>query len=259
MHFLSGTHYGCKSNETSGIMTKTTVIITGASRGIGFATAKYFMSLDHFKVIALSRNKPGLELLAAECSALNKTSELIPVVFDFDDFLADPSKGIQPIAKIISHVDILINNAGFLVKKSFDQIASGDILKMLRVNFMGPSMLIRELLPFMGRAGYTHIVNIGSMGGFQGSSRFPGLACYSASKAALANLTESLAVEFKDKNIIINCLAIGAVQTEMLAQAFPGYNAPVKPEEMAAFIADFALHSHKFMNGKIVPLALSNP
>jgi len=249
----------CKSNETSKIMPNRTVIITGASRGIGFEAAKYFMRLDHFKVIALSRNKPGLELLAAECSALNNTSELIPVIFDFDDFLADPSKRFQPITKVLSHVDILINNAGFLVNKSFDQIGSGEILKMFRVNFMGPSLLIRELLPFMGRAGDTHIVNIGSMGGFQGSSRFPGLAFYSASKAALANLTESLAVEFKDKNIFINCLALGAVQTEMLAQAFPGYNAPVKPQEIAAFIGDFALHSHKFMNGKIIPLALSNP
>jgi short-subunit dehydrogenase len=256
---LSLNNPDCKSNETSKIMPITTVIITGASRGIGFETAKFFMRLDHFKVIALSRNKPGLELLADTCSRLNKTSELIPVVFDFDDFLADPSKGIQPITKSLRHVDILINNAGFLLKKSFDQVGSGDILKMFRVNFMGPSLLIRELLPFMGRAGDTHIVNIGSMGGFQGSTRFPGLACYSASKAALANLTESLAVEFKGKNIFINCLALGAVQTEMLAQAFPGYNAPVKPEEIAAFIGDFALHSHKFMNGKIIPLALSNP
>jgi NAD(P)-dependent dehydrogenase (short-subunit alcohol dehydrogenase family) len=120
-------------------------------------------------------------------------------------------------------------------------------------------MLIRELLPFMGRAGDTHIVNIGSMGGFQGSSKYPGLSFYSASKAAIANLTESLAVEFCNTKIFVNCLALGAVQTEMLAQAFPGYKAPIKPEEMAGFIGDFALHGHQFMNGKILPVALSNP
>jgi len=240
-------------------MSKTTVIITGASRGIGYETAKYFVKLDHFEVIALSRNKPRLEKLAAECAGLNKSSELIPIVFDFDDFLADPRGGIQGIVKRLSHVHILINNAGYLVNKPFEQIGYEEGLKMFNVNFMGPSVLIRELLPFMGRAGDTHIVNIGSMGGFQGSSRYSGLSFYSASKAAIANLTESLAVEFSNRKIFINCLALGAVQTEMLAQAFPGYNAPVKPEEMARFIGDFALHGHTFMNGKILPVTLSNP
>ena len=240
-------------------MPKTTVIITGASRGIGFATAKYFMTLDHVEVISLLRNKPGLEMLAADSNGQNKTSKLIPVIFDFEDFLADPSLVIHQITKRISHVDILINNAGFLVNKPFDQIETEKVMQMFRVNFLGPSMLIRELLPFMGGAGDTHIVNIGSMGGFQGSSKYPGLSWYSAGKAALANLTESLAVEFSNKKIFINCLALGAVQTEMLTQAFPGYNAPIKPEEMAAFIGDFALHSHRFMNGKIIPVALSNP
>jgi short-subunit dehydrogenase len=240
-------------------MPKTTVIITGASRGIGYETAKYFMRLDCFEVMALSRNKPGLEKLAAECAGLNKTSTLNPVVFDYDDFLADPSGVILQITKKLSHVHILINNAGYLVNKPFDQIGSEEIMKMFRVNFMGPSMLIRELLPFMGRAGDTHIVNIGSMGGFQGSSKYPGLTFYSASKAALANLTESLSAEFSNRGIFINCLAIGAVQTEMLDQAFPGYKAPLRPEEMAGFIGDFALHGHRFMNGKILPVALSNP
>jgi short-subunit dehydrogenase len=240
-------------------MPKTTVIITGASRGIGFATAKYFMRLDHFEVIALSRNKPGLEKLAFECKGLTRTSKLVPVVFDFADFLGDPSGNFQKIAKNLSHVHILINNAGFLVNKPFDQIEPEEIMQMFRVNFLGPSMLIRELLPFMGRAGDTHIVNIGSMGGFQGSVKYTGLSWYSASKAALANLTESLSAEFSNKGIFINCLALGAVQTEMFEQAFPGYKAPINPEEMAAFIGDFALHGHKFINGKIVPVALSNP
>jgi short-subunit dehydrogenase len=237
----------------------TTVIVTGASRGIGFATAKYFMRLDHFEVIALSRNRQGMKKLAAECDGLNKTSKLIPVIFDFDDFLNDPSGTIKPIAKNFRHLHILINNAGFLVNKPFDRIGPKEVMQMFRVNFLGPSMLIRELLPFMGRAGDTHIVNIGSMGGFQGSTKYPGLSWYSAGKAALANLTESLSAEFINNSIFINCLALGSVQTEMLAEAFPGHKAPVDPEEMAAFIGDFALHGHKFMNGKIIPVALSNP
>jgi len=114
-------------------------------------------------------------------------------------------------------------------------------------------------LPFMGRAGDTHIVNIGSMGGFQGSTKYPGLSWYSASKAALANLTESLGMEFSNKRIFINCLALGSVQTEMLEEAFPGFKAPINPEDISEFIGDFALHGYKFMNGKVIPVALSNP
>jgi NAD(P)-dependent dehydrogenase (short-subunit alcohol dehydrogenase family) len=111
----------------------------------------------------------------------------------------------------------------------------------------------------MGGKKPTHIVNIGSMGGFQVSTKYPGLSYYSASKAAIACLTECLSVEFKNAKIAVNCLALGAVQTEMLSEAFPGYQAPVQPGEVAQFIADFALHGHKYINGKIIPVALSNP
>jgi short-subunit dehydrogenase len=248
-----------KNNETSQIMPKSTVIITGASRGIGFETSKYFVLHGGFNVFALSRNKPQLERLNAECADLNKTSKLIPVAFDFEYFLADPANSISKLLPEIKHIDILINNAGHLVNKPFDQTSLDDAQKMFRVNFLGPSLLIRELLPFMGGAGDTHIVNIGSMGGFQGSSRYPGLSYYSASKSALASLTESLSAEFKNRRIFFNCLALGAVQTEMLAKAFPGYNAPLAPREMAEFIGNFALTGYKYMNGKVIPVALSNP
>jgi NAD(P)-dependent dehydrogenase (short-subunit alcohol dehydrogenase family) len=105
----------------------------------------------------------------------------------------------------------------------------------------------------------SHIVNIASMGGFQGSSKYKGLSYYSASKAALACLTECLATEFQESKIKVNCLALGAVQTEMFEAAFPGNKAPVKAHEMAEFIADFALKGHKFFNGKILPVATNNP
>jgi NAD(P)-dependent dehydrogenase (short-subunit alcohol dehydrogenase family) len=105
----------------------------------------------------------------------------------------------------------------------------------------------------------THIVNISSIGGFQGSVKFPGLSAYSSSKAALVCLTECLAEEFKDKNIAFNCLALGAVQTDMLNEAFPGYKAPVSASSMASFVTDFVLKAHHFMNGKIIPVSLSTP
>jgi 3-oxoacyl-[acyl-carrier protein] reductase len=97
------------------------------------------------------------------------------------------------------------------------------------------------------------------MGGIQGSSKFPGLAAYSSSKGALITLTEMLAEEYKESNISFNALALGAVQTEMLAEAFPGYQASTTAREMARFIADFALNGHQFFNGKVLPVAHSTP
>jgi NAD(P)-dependent dehydrogenase (short-subunit alcohol dehydrogenase family) len=105
----------------------------------------------------------------------------------------------------------------------------------------------------------SHIINISSMGGFQGSSKYRGLSYYSASKAAIACLSECLAEEFSESGIRVNCLALGSVQTEMLAEAFPGYKAPVDASEMAHFISDFALNGSKYFNGKIIPVAINNP
>ena len=97
------------------------------------------------------------------------------------------------------------------------------------------------------------------MGGFQGSAKYSGLSYYSASKAALACLTECLANEFTGFGISVNCLALGSVQTEMLNEAFPGYKAPVDAKQMAEYISGFALTGHKFFNGKILPVAIGNP
>ena len=105
----------------------------------------------------------------------------------------------------------------------------------------------------------SHILTISSMGGLQGSAKFSGLSLYSASKGALAVLTECLAEELSEQEIKCNCLALGAVQTEMLSKAFPGYTAPLNPEEMAEFIVEFALHGHRYFNGKILPVSLTTP
>jgi NAD(P)-dependent dehydrogenase (short-subunit alcohol dehydrogenase family) len=128
---------------------------------------------------------------------------------------------------------------------------------MLQSNFIGHVRIIQSLYKYM-HAG-SHILNIGSMGGFQGSSKFVGLSAYSASKAALHTLTECLAQEFAEKGIAVNCLALGSAQTEMLEKAFPGYQSPVMAFEMGKYIADFALTGHKFFNGKVLPVALSTP
>ena len=144
-----------------------------------------------------------------------------------------------------------------LINKPFEKLSISDMNRMLQLNLAAPAQLIQCLLPIIKKP--SHIVNISSMGGFQGSQKFPGLSIYSAAKAGLASLTECLAEEYKGSGISFNCLAIGATDTEMLREAFPGYIPPFKASDMADFIVDFALNKQKFFNGKIIPVTVSTP
>ena len=228
------------------------VIVTGASKGIGKELVKLFLKNDH-QVLALSRDLEKLKALRTEA---NHPENLRIVQFDITMF---PKQELLDIIVDGDQVDILINNAASLISKPFSELSTQEWRSLFEVNLFGPARLIRELIPKMERSDHAHIVNIGSMGGFQGSSKFPGLSAYSSSKAALANLTECLAEELKEKNIAVNCLCLGAVNTEMLRTAFPDYQAPLQAEEMASFIYNFAVNNHKFMNGKVLPVSLSTP
>ena len=228
------------------------VIITGASKGIGREVARQIVSAGEHRVIAIARTEEKLNSLAEE---LPHPDHLIPLVFDLRQ--GDYDQLAVSIRKHFSEVHALINNAGALVNKKVSQLDAGDIDLMMDVNLKAPFLMIQSLIPLFEPD--AHIVNIGSMGGFQGSAKFPGLSVYSASKGALAILSECLAEELKDYKISVNCLALGAAQTEMLSEAFPGYKAPLTAAEMAAFIADFTLNGHRYFNGKILPISLSTP
>lgn len=232
------------------------IIITGASRGIGFETAKEFSGDKQNTVFALARGKEGLAKLKRECKENNGAENVH--IFPFD--LLDGSFKDDLLPEILNRmdkIDILVNNAGMLVHKPFEMMEEKDFDLVFGANVKSVFNLIKHLLPYFSIN--AHIVNIGSMGGFQGSAKFPGLSLYSASKGALAVLTECLAEEFKERKIRVNCLALGSAQTEMLEHAFPGYKAPLTAGEMASFIADFALNGHRYFNGKILPVSLSTP
>ncbi len=222
------------------------IVITGAGKGIGFEVCKLFLANPNHEIVAISRDIKQLTALAASNDMLHTVS----MDLENEDYH-------QIISHLPGNIDILINNAGYLVNKPFDQITGHDIEKSFKVNFTAPFNLIQLLLPHFNKN--SHIVNISSMGGYQGSSKFPGLSVYSASKSALACLTECLAEELKSHQIKSNCLCLGAVQTEMLQTAFPGFQAPLKPTEMAEYICDFARKAHHVMNGKIIPVSLSTP
>ena len=220
------------------------VIITGASRGIGFELTKLF-SAKGFKVIALSRNVSKLNLPNVTAFQLDISSE------------KSISKIVKLILNDVNTVDILINNAGSLINKPFSQTSFNDFESIYKVNVFGLAELIRLLLPCFHKS--SHVVNISSIGGIGGSSKFSGLSAYSSSKGALNILTEMLSEEFKDSGPSFNCLALGAVQTEMLEEAFPGFKATISPLEMANYIYNFSLEGNKFFNGKTIPVSTSNP
>ncbi|MCP4356259.1 MAG: SDR family oxidoreductase [Proteobacteria bacterium] len=234
------------------------IIITGASRGIGFETVKLFAKTEGNKIFAVSRNKQKIEDLAKTCKIDQPYSTVIPLAFDLSD-KKELNSLVNEINREVSHIDILINNAGFLVSRNFDEILDTEIEQIFNVNVLAPMFLIQKILPLLKKSEKAHVVNISSMAGFQGSSKFPGLVPYSASKSAIAGLTECLAEEYKDTNIRFNALALGAVSTEMLAEAFPGYDASTSAIEMANYFYDFALNGHKMFNGKVLPVSSTTP
>jgi 3-oxoacyl-[acyl-carrier protein] reductase len=224
------------------------IVITGASRGIGLETASYLADKGH-KVLALSRNIEQIGELAAEYDGLIKYQSVD---------LSDESVNLEElISSHFQRVDVLINNAGSLINKPFLETSLDEWKSLIGINLLASIRMVHACVPLMSQN--SQILNISSMGGFQGSMKFPGLSAYSTSKGALSILTECLSEELIGHGINVNAFCLGAVQTEMLSNAFPGYNAPIKPEQMAAYIGEFVITHGRLFNGKILPVAINNP
>ena len=223
-----------------------TIIITGTSRGIGAELVKQF-ALEGHNVIALSRKAnpdfSNLENVFFKSIDLSKEDELSSLTND--------------LKQEFGTIDILIHNAGAIVNKPFSEISSQEFEYVYKVNVVGVAALNRAVLPLMPQG--AHVITVSSMGGIQGSLKFPGLAAYSSSKGAVITLSELLAEEYKEQGVAFNVLALGAVQTEMLQEAFPGYQAPINPEGMATYIKDFALNGNKYFNGKVLQVSSTTP
>lgn len=222
------------------------IIITGTSRGIGYELALQFAKAGH-QVLAISRKTPQ-ELIE------NPNITCLSIDMSVEDEMHE-------INKFISHtwkkVDIIIHNAGCLMHKPFSETSQSDFERVYKVNVFGVANLTRTCLPYLHKG--SHVVSISSMGGIQGSMKFAGLSAYSSSKGALITLSELLAEEYKEQGIAFNVLALGAVNTEMLQEAFPGYEAPLSAKEMADYIFNFALTGNKYYNGKVLQVSSSTP
>ena len=229
-------------------MMSKTIVVVGASRGIGKSIVDQFAQNSENTIIALSRNLEKMEANFGEYSNVQ--------CYSLDLNSNDVRSKCEEFFSGINNIDILINNAGYLVSKEFTELTHEDITRSYQVNVIG---IMESTQAAVSKMNSAHIVNISSIGGFQGSVKFPGLSAYSTSKAALCSFTELFAEEYKETDITMNCLCLGAVQTEMLEEAFPDYQAPLTPKEMGEFIVDFALTANKWMRGKIIPVSLSTP
>lgn len=222
------------------------IIITGTSRGIGYELALQFANAGH-QVLAISRKTP---------QALIENENITCLSVDLSD-----ENDLTSVESFLTNswkkVDVIIHNAGSLVNKPFSQLSQTDFERVYKVNVFGVANLTRIALPFLQKG--SHVVTISSMGGIQGSMKFAGLAAYSSSKGAVITLSELLAEEYKEQGIAFNVLALGAVNTEMLQEAFPGYQAPISAKEMADYIFNFALTGNKYHNGKIIQVSSSTP
>ncbi|MFN3756101.1 MAG: SDR family NAD(P)-dependent oxidoreductase [Flavobacterium sp.] len=222
------------------------IIITGTSRGIGLELALQLAESGH-QILALSRKTnellikhPNIHCLSIDLSK--------PETFETVEHF---------LLKTWKNVDVVIHNAGSLVLKPFSELTLEDFQNVYNVNVFGVARLTQIALPYMSKG--AHVVALSSMGGIQGSMKFAGLSAYSSSKGAVITLMELLAEEYKEHGISFNTLALGAVQTEMLQEAFPGYQAPISAQDMAAYIADFSINGNRFYNGKVLQVSSSTP
>ena len=222
------------------------IIITGTSRGIGYELALQFANAGH-QVLAISRNTPQTLMEHPNVSCLSLDISVAEDLIQVEKFIAQTWK----------KVDVLLHNAGSLLHKPFDQISTEEFQSIYKVNVFAVAELTKICIPFMQKG--SHVVTISSMGGIQGSMKFAGLAAYSSSKGAVITLSEVLAEEYKERGIGFNVLALGAVNTELLQEAVPGYEAPISAKEMADYIFNFALTGNAYYNGKVLQVSSSTP
>lgn len=235
-----------------------TILITGASKGIGAELAFQLAEGDH-RLILVARNAEALEKVCDRCNNSSGSGSAVSIAYDLTRILTSSEEFMQKLQQVTDSLDVLVNNAGFLINKPFMELSPEESKMVFETNYFVPEQLIRICLPLLKASPSASVINVTSMGAVQGSKKFPGLSAYSASKGALATLTECLAEELTEEGISVNALAFGAVRTEMLEKAFPGFLASTSAEEMGRFFKWFVLEGWKRFNGKMLPVSDGTP
>jgi NAD(P)-dependent dehydrogenase (short-subunit alcohol dehydrogenase family) len=226
-------------------------LITGAGRGIGAATARLLASRG-VKVALMARTLVQVE---AQASAIEKefgAGCALALVGDVSDekFLQE---SFARIKATFGPVSILVNNAGVLLRAPLTETSLADWEKVMRVNVTAAFLCSKYAIPQMREAGHGAIVNVSSLSGIRSALKFPGFSAYIASKHALVGLTEGLSVEVKSLGIRVNCIAPGAVDTQMLRSADPSLKTKTQPEEIAQIITYLCDdHASHVLTGSVI-------
>ena len=236
-------------------MTNRTALITGASRGIGRACA-LALSGAGVRAAVAARNQEQIHQLAAEIRSAGR--EAFPVALDLAN--ADSIKeAIAKVAKDFGRIDILVNNAGVAKDNLALRMKKDDWDLVIATNLTGAFLAIQQVLQGMMRERWGRIINISSVVGEMGNA---GQANYAASKAGLIGLTKTLAQEMGSRNITVNAIAPGFIETDMTSNLSAELkekmlaNIPLKrmgrAEEVAAAVKFLASEEAAYITGHVL-------
>jgi len=220
-----------------------TAIVTGASSGIGLRTADRLAEAGA-RVVLFARSREEIERVAGAAP-----DQMHAVTGDLTDE-SDIERLFAETAERFGPCDILVNNAGALTVRPLVRLSTEEWDRVFAVNVRAVFLTCRFALASMIERKRGAIVNVASISGVQGSSKFPGVTSYCASKGAVISLTEALAAEVKSHGIRVNAVSPGSVDTPMLRKANPLAKPDMTPDEVAEVILFLASDRSRPINGQ---------
>jgi NAD(P)-dependent dehydrogenase (short-subunit alcohol dehydrogenase family) len=228
----------------SGEMVGKVAIITGASQGIGAATARH-LAAKGARVALVARSADLLAQVAAEIQAAGGIALSLP------GDISDPAQVRAMFDRVVHEwgpCDILINAAGVVVNVPFMEMDLAAWDHVINTNLRGLMLCCQAAFRQMAAHGGT-ILNFSSLSGVKNVEKFPGLSAYVASKFGVAGLTEALAVEGRPLGIRVMAVSPGAVDTPMLRAAAPHLKPGMTPDDMARIVGFMVSDAGRFLNG----------
>ncbi|WP_276479928.1 oxidoreductase [Paraflavitalea pollutisoli] len=213
-------------------------LVTGASKGLGLALVQELLT-QGYAVAATSRNKQEL------IDAVNTTDHhFLPLQVDLNNE-GSIQKAIDETINLFGQLDVVVNNAGYGLAGSLEELSDTEARKNFDVNVFGTLNIIRRVMPYLRAQQSGHIFNISSIGGFTGN--FPGFGIYCATKFAVEGLTESLSAEIRSFGIHATIVSPGYFRTQFLSQG--SFAVPSNPIEAYKVVREVqAAHQHQ-ING----------